>query len=62
MANERIRKEMLLAGVSITELAERMGLDENQTVAMLNTDLGIMQSFTVMSAVCEIVSGKKESA
>ena len=28
MANERIRKEMLLAGVSITELAERMGLDD----------------------------------
>lgn len=61
MANERIRKEMLLAGVSITELADRMGLDDNQTVAMLNTDLGIMQSFNVMSAVCEIVRGRESA-
>ena len=61
MANERIRKEMLLAGVSITELAERMGLDDNRTVAMLNTDLGIMQSFTVMSAVFEIARRKERT-
>lgn len=59
MANERIRKEMLLAGVSITELADRMGLDDDQTVAILNTDLGIMQSFNVMSAVCEIARRKE---
>lgn len=61
MTNERIRKEMLLAGVSMTELADRMGLDDDQTVAMLNTDLGIMQSFTVMSAVCEIARGKERT-
>ena len=61
MTNERIRKEMLLAGVSITELADRMGLDDDQTVAMLNTDLGIMQSFTVMSAVCEIARKKERT-
>ena len=61
MTNERIRKEMLLAGVSITELAERMGLDDNRTVAMLNTDLGIMQSFNVMSTVCEIARRKERT-
>ena len=61
MANERIRKEMLLAGVSMTDLADRMGLDDDQTVAMLNTDLGIMQSFTVMSAVCEIARRKERT-
>ena len=61
MTNERIRKEMLLAGVSITELADRMGLDDDQTVAMLNTDLGIMQSLTVMSAVCEIARKKERT-
>ena len=52
---------MLIAGVSITELAERMGLDDNRTVAMLNTDLGIMQSFNVMSAVCEIARRKEHT-
>lgn len=61
MTNERIRKEMLLAGVSMTDLADRMGLDDDQTVAMLNTDLGIMQSFTVMSAVCEIARRKERT-
>ena len=61
MANERIRKEMLLAGVSITELAERMGLDDNRTVAMLNTDLGIMQIVNVMSDVCEIARRKERT-
>ena len=61
MTNERIRKEMLLAGVSITELADRMGLDDDQTVAMLNTNLGIMQSVNVMSAVCEIARKKERT-
>ena len=61
MANERIRKEMLIACVSITELSERMGIDDIRTVAMLNTDLGIMQSFTVMSAVCEIARRKERT-
>ncbi len=61
MANERIRKEMLLVGVSISELADRMGLDDDQTVAMLNTDLGIMQSVNVMSAVCEIARRKERT-
>ena len=61
MANERIKEEMILAGVSITKLAEKMGLNDNQTVAMLNSDLGIMQSFNVMSAVCEIARRKEHT-
>ena len=56
MPNERIKNEMILAGVSINELAEYIGKTEQKIVELLNTELGIMQNYKVMLAV--IVRGK----
>ena len=59
MANRRIREEMILAGVSITELAEKLGVTEEVMVGRLNSEMGIMESFKVMSAVSEIKLAKE---
>ena len=48
MPNERIKNEMILAGVSINELAEYIGKTEQKIVELLNTELGIMQNYKVM--------------
>ena len=59
MANIRIREEMILAGVSITELAEKLGVTDEVMVGRLNSEMGIMESFKVMSAVSEIKLSKE---
>ena len=61
MPNERIKNEMILAGVSITELAEYLGKNEQETVELLNTELGIMQNYKVMLAVTEIVRRRERA-
>ena len=58
MPNERIKNEMILAGVSINELAEYIGKTEQKIVELLNTELGIMQNYKVILSVTEIVRGK----
>ena len=58
MPNERIKNEMILAGVSINELAEYIGKTEQKIVELLNTELGIMQNYKVMLAGTEIVRAK----
>lgn len=55
MPNEKIRNNMLLAGVSISELSDKLGLTDAETCDLLNTDMGIMQAFRVSAAVAEIV-------
>ena len=52
---------MILAGVSINELAEYLGNTEQETVELLNIELGIMQNYKVMLAVTEIVRGKERT-
>lgn len=59
MPNEVIRKNMLLAGVSISELADKLGLTEAEICDLLNTDMGIMQKYRVSYAVAEIVKGRE---
>lgn len=54
MSNKRIREEMMLAGVSISELAEKLGVTDEVMVGRLNSKMGIIESFKVMSAVSEI--------
>ena len=61
MPNERIKNEMILAGVSINDLADYLGKTEKETVELLNTELGIMQNYKVMLAVTEIVRGKERT-
>lgn len=55
MPNTRIKEEMIIAGVSISDLAEYLGKTDKETVDLLNTELGIMQNYKVMLAVTEIV-------
>lgn len=55
MPNEKIRNNMLLVGVSISELSDKLGLTDDETCELLNTDMGIMQAFIVSAAVAEIV-------
>jgi hypothetical protein len=45
MPNTRIKEEMILAGVSISDLAEYLGKTDKETVDLLNTELGIMQNY-----------------
>ena len=59
MPNERIKEEMILAGVSISDLAAHLGKTEQETVDILNTELGIMQNYRIMLAVTEIVKRKE---
>lgn len=61
MANGRIREEMMLAGVSITELADKLGITDEDMVGRLNSDMGIMENFRVMSAITEITRGKERA-
>lgn len=61
MANGRIREEMMLAGVSITELADKLGITDEDMVGRLNSDMGIMENFRVMSAITEIARGKERA-
>ena len=53
MPNERIKEEMILAGVTASDLAEYVGKTEKETVDILNTELGIMQNYNVMLVVTE---------
>lgn len=59
MTNERIKEEMMLAGVSISDLAAHLGKTEQETVEILNTELGIMQNYRIMLAVTDIVKRKE---
>ena len=61
MPNTRIKEEMMLAGVSISDLAEYLGKNDKETVDLLNTELGIMQNYKVMLAVTEIVRRRERA-
>ena len=50
---------MILAGVTVSELAEYLGKTEKETIDILNTELGIMQNYNVMLAITEIVKRKE---
>lgn len=58
MTKEKIIHEMILAGISISELAKKMKLNDSDTVSLLNSDLVIMNGFRIMLAISEIVTGK----
>ena len=61
MPNEKIRNNMLLAGVSISDLAEYLGKTDKEIVDLLNTELGIMQNYNVLLAVTEIVRRRERA-
>ena len=52
---------MIVAGVSINALADYLGKSEQETVEMLDTELGIMQNYKVMLAVAELARRRERS-
>lgn len=60
MANEIIILNMLSYGVSITELADTLLLDDEELVEKLNSEMSIMDNFKVMKAISEITRKKGE--
>ncbi len=61
MSNERIKAEMMFAGVSVKDLAKYLGKTEQETFDLLNTELGIMQNYMIMLAVTEIARRRKKA-
>ncbi len=61
MANEIIILNMLSFGVSITELADALLLDEEEMVEKLNSEMSIMDNFKVMMAISEITRRRERA-
>ncbi len=61
MANEIIILNMLSFGVSITELADALLLDEEEMVEKLNSEMSIMDNFKVMMAISEITRRRERT-
>ena len=59
MANEMIIINMLCSGVSITELADELSLDDEETVEKLNSEMDTFDTFQVMMAIAEIIRRKE---
>ena len=59
MANEMIIINMLCSGVSITELADELSLDDEETVEKLNSEMYTFDTFQVMMAIAEIIRRKE---
>lgn len=58
MANEMIIINMLCSGVSITELADELSLDDEEMVEKLNSEMDTFDTFQVMMAISEIIRRK----
>ena len=61
MANEIIILNMLSFGVSITELADALLLDEEEMVEKLNSEMSIMDNFKVMMVISEITRRRERA-
>ena len=59
MANEMIIINMLCSGVSITELADELSLDDEEMVEKLNSEMDTFDTFQVMMAIAEIIRRKE---
>ena len=59
MANEIIIINMLCSGVSITELADELSLDDEVMVEKLNSEIDTFDTFQVMMAIAEIIRRKE---
>ena len=55
MTNEKLRYQMILAGVSLTDLAEKMGITDEEMVAKMNTEMSVTEKFKVASAISDII-------
>ena len=61
MPNEKIRYEMILNGVSMTELAEKLDITDEVIVDLFNSEMTLMEKYEVCSAIEDIVTSRKET-
>lgn len=55
MANEKLRYQMILAGVSLTDLAEKLGIPDEELTAKMNAEMTVMEQFKAASAIYDII-------
>ena len=60
MTNEKLRYQMILAGVSLTDLAEKLNITDEEMVAKMNTEMTVMDQFKVASAISDIILERGE--
>ena len=60
MANEKMRYQMILAGVSLTDLAEKLGITDEELTAKMNTEMSVMEQFKAASAISDIIVERGE--
>lgn len=60
MTNEKLRYRMILAGVSLTDLAEKLGITDEEMVAKMNNDMTVMEQFRMASAISDIIVERGE--
>ena len=61
MTNEKIRYEMILNGVSMTELAEKLDITDEEIVDLFNSEMTVMEKYEVCSAIEDIIAGRERS-
>ena len=61
MTNEKIRYEMILNGVSMTELAEKLDITDEEIVDLFNSEMTLMEKYEVCSAIEDIIAGRERS-
>ena len=61
MTNEKIRYEMILNGVSMTELEEKLDITDEEIVDMFNSEMSLMEKYEVCSAIGDIIAGRERS-
>lgn len=61
MNNEKIRYEMILNGVSMTELADKLDITDEEIVDLFNTEMTVMEKYEVCSVISDIVTSRKET-
>ncbi|MBE6869797.1 MAG: hypothetical protein E7494_13750 [Ruminococcus albus] len=55
MDSEKLRYQMILAGVSLTDLAEKLGIPDEELTAKMNAEMTVMEQFKVASAISDII-------
>ena len=60
MDNEKLRYQMILAGVSLTNLAEKLGIPDEELTAKMNAEMTVMEQFKAASAISDIIVERGE--
>ena len=55
-----MRYQMILAGVSLTDLAEKLGIPDEELTAKMNTEMSVMEQFKAASAIFDIIVERGE--